>query len=264
MRFLAGFIPVRRFHPGSYCLRTVPCWFHSSSPVSSRFLPFAYGFAYPSLLPFSSWLFPGSSRVPFICMHCNCFPLFSKLPFLLFVFVLFLLSMIVIRCNHLLFFISVFYLFLTGGVLLPFMFISFVSLLFFYPDFSQGMFCPFYMYRVYFFSLLWSRTSLRGCVDICHCAVNSVRTTGLFVHVDTLGASLLPPIFLSIYTSWPCTTINRRFLTLYHHQYTLVVPPSSRPRPVFQQLELIDNLTPDYSSFHNQWKHGTNYLNTMY
>ena len=46
----------------------------------------------------------------------------------------------------------------------------------------------------------------------------------LFVHVDTLGTSLLPPIFSSC----------RRFFTPYHHQYTLILPSSSRPRLVFQ------------------------------
>jgi len=48
----------------------------------------------------------------------------------------------------------------------------------------------------------------------------------LFVHVDMLGASSLPPIFPSC----------RHFSHLYHHQYTLVVPPSSHPRLVSQQV----------------------------
>ena len=30
----------------------------------------------------------------------------------------------------------------------------------------------------------------------------------------------------------------RRFFTLYHHKYMLIVPPSSRPHPIFQQEEL--------------------------
>ena len=42
-------------------------------------------------------------------------------------------------------------------------------------------------------------------------------------------ASLAPPFFPSYI----------HFLTLYHHQYTLVVPPSSRLRPVFQQSGCI-------------------------
>ena len=46
----------------------------------------------------------------------------------------------------------------------------------------------------------------------------------LFVCVDMLGASLVPPFF----------PFYIRFLTLHHHQYTLVCLPSSRPRPVFQ------------------------------
>ena len=41
-----------------------------------------------------------------------------------------------------------------------------------------------------------------------------------------VGASLVPPLF----------SFCRRFLPLYHHQYTLIVPPSSCPRLVFQQL----------------------------
>ena len=62
------------------------------------------------------------------------------------------------------------------------------------------------------------------------------------VCVDTLGASLLPPIF----------SFRIRLLSLYHHQYTLVVPPSSRPRPVFQQSEPMAN---------GAWVHVYGFLN---
>ena len=62
------------------------------------------------------------------------------------------------------------------------------------------------------------------CVDISCCCSQLGARHPLFVRVDTLGASLAPPFFPSYI----------RFLHLYHHQYTLVVPPSSRPRPVFQ------------------------------
>jgi len=49
----------------------------------------------------------------------------------------------------------------------------------------------------------------------------------LFVHVDTLGASWMPPPFSS----------HIRFFTLYHHEYTLIVSLSLCPHPIFQQLD---------------------------
>jgi len=52
----------------------------------------------------------------------------------------------------------------------------------------------------------------------------------LFVHVDmSVGASLVPPLFPSC----------RRFFDLYHHEYMFVVPPFSRPRPVYQHHSFI-------------------------
>ena len=56
-----------------------------------------------------------------------------------------------------------------------------------------------------------------GQLSVCHF---------LFVCVDTLGASLVPPFF----------PFYIHFLTLYHHQYMLVCLLSLHPHPIFQQV----------------------------
>jgi len=85
-------------------------------------------------------------------------------------------------------------------------------------------------------------------VDISCCCSQLGACHLLFVRVDTLGASLVPPFFPSY----------RRFLTLYHHQYMLVVPPSLCLRPVFQHLPTLSAMSQISRKLHGMkryWLH---------
>jgi len=143
------------------------------------------------------WMENGSSSLvcPLFVIHCNQA---SVLYFLVTV---------------MLYFCSV--TFLRGCFCSPFcLFFYFTVVALLMVTFFRGCFIPLFVI-FYFFCFLLLHTSLRGCVDICHCVVNLVCTTRLFVHVDTLGASLSPPIFLSIHASLPCTTTNTRSLSCH-------------------------------------------------
>jgi len=164
----------------------------------------------------------GSSSLvcPLFVNHCNYFiALYSLVTFMLLYLVFSYFSQgVFFFCYHCCF-LSVYFFVSLCYCCLCYCFCSR------HGHFLMGCFIPL-LVICYTFCFLLSHISLRGCVDISCCCSQLGARHPLFVHVDTLGASLAPPFFPS----------HIRFLSLYHQQYMLVVPLSSHPCPIFQHF----------------------------